>query len=51
MGGGIVEKTNLGYEQTVTTNELRSYDMATGAEKHTPTCPSAVRAHAGTAYP
>lgn len=33
MGGGIVEKTNLGYEQTVTTNELRSYDTATGAEK------------------
>lgn len=33
MGGGIVEKTNLGYEQTITTNELRSYDTATGAEK------------------
>lgn len=33
MGGGIVEKTNLGYEQTITTNELRSYDTATGNEK------------------
>lgn len=39
MGGGIVEKTNLGYEQTVTTNELRSYDTATATEKTYPDMP------------
>lgn len=33
FGGGIVEKTNLGYEQTTTTNELRSYDTASGTEQ------------------
>lgn len=33
LGGGTVEKTSLGYEQHIKTNELRSYNTATGEEK------------------